>query len=372
MKPAEFERYLGNPSLLGEASLPLLEQIVRELPYFHSAQMLLALNYRKVNSIRYNNQMKLAAAYAPDRRKLRQLLAIEQEQEATLAVLPTLTPSKSDTIPAENVNPAADIDIPESEIKISALEFNSSPERAGTVMAETEVQHTDSSDLTDGVLRYVQTEEDEVAHLKHLQEIVARRLAEIQSASKPAPVADEEHELSEEVFPVEFPGEQPAEITMPDESQVIPGTEEDNDEDSDAEGFPDELLDLSTGAVYRLDEAGLPVNDAEANVSGVTDTTGQPDAASKRAELINRFIREEPRISAPRREFFKPVDHARLSNVDQDEFVTETLALIHLKQGNPERAIKIYEKLSLNIPEKSSYFAARIAKIKEDRESGSF
>ncbi len=89
------------------------------------------------------------------------------------------------------------------------------------------------------------------------------------------------------------------------------------------------------------------------------------EKASKEA-LINKFIREEPSISRPRAEFFDPVKVARSSQTEHEGLVSETLARIHLQQGNIAKALEIYRRLSLNFPEKSSYFAAQIEKIKSE------
>lgn len=71
---------------------------------------------------------------------------------------------------------------------------------------------------------------------------------------------------------------------------------------------------------------------------------------------------EVERVKKP---FFSPIETAKLSIVDNEEFVSETLAEIHVKQGNYPKAIKIYDKLILNYPEKKVFFASRIRYIKE-------
>ena len=54
---------------------------------------------------------------------------------------------------------------------------------------------------------------------------------------------------------------------------------------------------------------------------------------------------------------------AKTSN-EQKEIVTETMAEIFQKQGQVDKAIQLYIKLSFINPEKSAYFAAKIQHLK--------
>ncbi|NLN94555.1 MAG: hypothetical protein GX128_00050 [Bacteroidales bacterium] len=83
-------------------------------------------------------------------------------------------------------------------------------------------------------------------------------------------------------------------------------------------------------------------------------------------EIINRFIQQEPHITRPQKEFFNPVNYAKQSTIDDEAIVSETLARIFLQQGHKEKAIRVFKRLILIYPEKSSTFAAQIEKIEKD------
>lgn len=85
-----------------------------------------------------------------------------------------------------------------------------------------------------------------------------------------------------------------------------------------------------------------------------------------KVELIENFIVSEPSITRKSAQFFDPIDLASQSITDQANIVSETLAQIYYDQGYKEKAIKIYDKLSLKFPEKSSYFASQILRIEKE------
>jgi hypothetical protein len=58
-------------------------------------------------------------------------------------------------------------------------------------------------------------------------------------------------------------------------------------------------------------------------------------------------------------------DMAEKSNIE-NEVLTEAMANVYAQQGKPEKAVALYQKLSLLNPSKNAYFAAKIEKLKTD------
>jgi len=92
------------------------------------------------------------------------------------------------------------------------------------------------------------------------------------------------------------------------------------------------------------------------------DATNPKD--STQSDIIDKFLQKNPSIS-PQKDKIKGsnINLAIESSQESDYLMTETLAQIYLDQGLYNKAIKAYEILSLKNPQKSSFFAQRIAQI---------
>jgi len=59
------------------------------------------------------------------------------------------------------------------------------------------------------------------------------------------------------------------------------------------------------------------------------------------------------------------VENLAAHSLETADVVTESMAEVWLKQGNKQKALEVYNKLSLRYPGKSAYFAAKIESLKQ-------
>ena len=83
-------------------------------------------------------------------------------------------------------------------------------------------------------------------------------------------------------------------------------------------------------------------------------------------DLLDEFIQEQKGQNTGQVPFYSPEESAKRSIEENDGIISETLARLVAAQGKYEKAIKIYQQLMLKNPQKSSYFAAQIEKLRKE------
>ena len=140
-----------------------------------------------------------------------------------------------------------------------------------------------------------------------------------------------------------------------------------NDEPMSEQSELDQSVPSEDSDVLNLifpTEYNLETTDKTDETMGETARSIQ-NKPDKKQTLIEKFLEAQPKMPQVKvQESDSPMISEKQKELENDDFVTETLATIYAQQGYYKKAIQIFEKLSLKYPEKSTYFAAQIEKIK--------
>jgi tetratricopeptide (TPR) repeat protein len=296
-----------NRRMLGE-----VYELIDIFPYFQSAHLLLLKGLYYNSDVKFESQLRNSAIHVGDREVLYWMLR-SNSVPASEKVSSRQEPDKSAEIVSDTEQTVIE-SAKNSEFMISEIEKNS--EEPGFREMHDSANH--SSDHS--VMIATEPDNSEPAGVVFLNE--------------PDMTAPEE-----KVFYMD-----PA-FSVPDQSDLL-------ELDLEIE------LDLDDGKTigYAEEESALEIS-------------GQEIVNSKKpsqSELIDKFIIANPRIEPHRDKANVPNEDISRPFVEEaGGLVTETLAKIYFNQGYYSKAMDIYEKLSLKFPEKSSYFASQIEKVKE-------
>ena len=278
MNRQQFIDYIKSPDKLNADSAIQLENLVMEYPYCQTADVLFTLNLYKENHFKFNDQLKLASAYACDRKVLKEL-----------------------------VNSVRILNQPDSSITLS-------PTRVKPQTTETTIPQIEENNLT----ALVDLLKNEVNSIKNR---TSKQLSSLEY-SKLNKLADK---------------------------------------------LEDMLLELDDPNSIKPKVQAVTTIMGEYNMDHLKELPSVETNQLANNNLIDKFLENKPKIEPVSKSvFFDPVDLARQSLMDNESVVSETLAEIYYKQGNLSKAIKIYKKLSLVNPQKSSFFAAQIEKIRKE------
>ncbi len=134
MNKQQLIKVLKNPSSLDESTLDSLREILDEYPFFHAGRMLWIKNLHLLDSIKYNNELKLAAAHINNRAKLFELINTSytlKDQAETIETQTKKTETAQSNTDLENYFQVDDVFTTQQGTKYnySHTDFNQKPKK---------------------------------------------------------------------------------------------------------------------------------------------------------------------------------------------------------------------------------------------------
>jgi len=303
----------------GAETKAALHDIVNTYPYFQLAQVLYARQVYDDNDTDITNQVKIASAYAPNRRAMYMLFKSKVEvktetkieKEIKVVEVPVKEEVKYSFVYQSATTPAKEKeDAYLSEVVMAPIAEDKSKEKKDEIspVSETFLEREILGAVANARMEKAMAEAESVS-VPEVQEITDEQAIPLVTATTKSISASETHSFEEWL-------------------KLLPS------------------VDVKEG---NIEEKKVP---------------------KKAADIIQQFLENQPRISKPKAEFFSPAKAARNSVTEDDSLVSETLAKILEAQGNHHKAIRAYETLMLQIPQKKAYFAARIKEIRKIIDSG--
>jgi hypothetical protein len=315
MNKQQITATLGRPQLLNEQTLDQMKEILDEYPFFQAGRMLWVKNLHLLGHIRYNNELKLAAAHIADRARLYDLLHVPER----IVVSEAVEMVEVESVAVKNQPDAGQSGVAEEEV---------SPVATDDYFGADETFETESGVPLSFSRTFEEAQEDEQEEIKYAFPIDAENIV--------LPSAD--------LLGFEMSGS---------EAYCLP--EKESADWDEARSFFGWLSVLKN----------QPVNAVSPEVS--EEGEGQGD---KKMSLIDSFL--ESGIKKRRMAPLKPqdkadeiVDISAKSLQENEDLMTETLANIYIKQEHFFKAIDIFDRLRLKYPEKNLYFARRIKELEE-------
>lgn len=415
MTTEKFYQLIHQPSQVDSGHVQQLSEVLDQFPYFQTARLLHAKGLNNSKSFLYNDELKKTAIYAADRKVLYNLInSGAPEIQETVADEIVADEIAVEEIIIEENTPFAEPALEQPAIAEPVLIFDT-----GNTIDETENDFVETKENVisaepEAISYNVEETEETISQPEikpeiteekkpTLEEILAQRLAEINKRS-------ESVEIKEPIIDSPIENNYALNDNIVEEENVVEEIKNNTEpeiENTIAANFSISLQDTTTeihsftGWLHKLtattdadpaERFGLPTEklaedrtkiflteSSDSEKKTPVSFTEQPFAETEikisstpalPIDLIERFIKNEPRIEPGKTKFYSPANVAKNSAIDQSDLVSETLAVIYFNQGNLSKAIQTYEKLCLRYPEKNAFFAARILEIKTGMKNG--
>ncbi len=341
MNKQEFTELLTNPHKLHSSDISQLEEVVNNFPYCQAAHILLARIAHQSGSMLTEQKVKKAAAYALDRKKLKNFIVDKNNvrEPAIISILNTM----------ETVHPKQEVLSAPSPV----VEKRQEQEEIKIDIPEPLKEELPQKNIASSQDDFYKELEENLKKLHQLKKDISKfKPGEKQKAAEP------EKEEPKTIIPVVKPEEQPKSDPQKIEFKY----------DKQEEVLNESIIPTR----YEDDLVSAPkeqVTDSDLLLNYLSFLEGkrQKRDRKKEEEIIEKFIKEDPSIPhlSPEKLPEQAEDLSEKSTTISKTPVSENFARILLLQGKRDKALEIYEELILKYPEKRAYFASKIEELKK-------
>ena len=343
---------------LSSSNLEDTKLLVEKFPYSSTAHILRLKTLANANHIDFEDELKTASAHVGDREHLFHL--INDEKSVKPEVLETTTE-------VEIIEVKETVDIEEKQVETqpdpTVEKIKDEIEEPQHLLKESDAQPIKEEDTLVEEEEELSTLDEEI--LSHVVSSAFEKAADQLIPEKE--IIEEEESKIEAVKTEEEEEEEEEEAELKTKIETTSTTAIDTSNLSFVEWLQLKQGRESAPPASAFSEIEETKAEEEPIVEEKSTEVKSEKQMSKKEinALLDRFIEEQPSISKPQKEFFNPTENAKSSLEESGEIVSETLAKIHVMQGNYKKAISAYKQLSLLYPEKKTFFASQIEKIKD-------
>ena len=310
MTTQDFIQILQQPQTVSNEQTDALSGIIEEFPYFQSARAVYLKGLKNKESFKYNQALKITAAYTTDRSILFDFITSESFNQNEI----------SDYI-KQNTAYINNLDVTAEDISVN---------------------------------KSVTFDDDLDTHIKATKEIINPELFQPKIEIKE--IADFNKDEVETEDQKEKTPEKVLNIGKPLEFDK-----------TETHSFNEWLKLTSFNPIERNEDTSEDTSIEEETNNTSESASEQESDRDKKFELIDKFIASNPKLE-PAKTSGKKQNLAKDRMIQPEALMTETLARIYVEQKNYKKAIQSYKILSLKYPEKSGFFADQIKAIEQLQE----
>ena len=343
----KLQHWIEHPEHLNKETLYELRTLLARYPYFATARLLYLKNLYLLHDASFGDELRKAAVWIPDRKKLFTLIEGEKQSQTRQS----------------------------NRIRVEQADDNGCLDRTLQLIDDflATVPEEQQTDVDEGSLQA-----DYITYMLHEEGTPASEAPEMEKPMRGQSLIDSFLEKSANGFPkLGLPADEEGqsankEGTRPAKKATLitfhqNPTDENSEESVGTPPKEEEKPAWNVASAPLEDDEDEPDDELDEPTEEEHSKTTRP-SLDKMPEPLDDEDELDDEDSADEA-FAEPDDEgpsvATPTDDEDDGFFTETLARIYIKQQRYEKALEIIKKLSLKYPKKNTYFADQIRFLKK-------